>query len=126
MEVATRKFTDRRQLDIPLTSQYHFIIPTDVDGRLTTEDFIFFNLCCDIALNDYDVVIESFNGTFKKLGALKNIVRLPHVHFVDNSLLMVLPRNDTSKPKFVGTVRRGNQYNLLTNHLSKYGFYLLQ
>jgi hypothetical protein len=126
MDVVTKKFTDRRQLDIPLTTQYHFITPTDVRGRLTTEDYIFFIPLCPINFNEYDVLIESFNGDFKKLGGLDSVVRLPHVHFVDNALLLVVHKFDGSKPKFVGTVERGKKYSISLNHYSNHSFYLLQ
>lgn len=126
MQVATREFTDRRQFDIPLTTQYHFITPVDVNGRLTTEDYIFFNQFQNINFKDYDVLVESFNGAFKKLGELADVMRLPHVHFVNTALVLVVPKTDSRKPKFVGTIQRGKKYNFGLNHLTTHGFYLLQ
>jgi hypothetical protein len=125
MDVATRNYTDRRQLDIPLTTQYHFIIPSDVKGRVTTEDFIFFNPTNNILFDDYDVIVESFNGSFKKIGELSNMMKLPHVLFSDISLVLVLPKTDRNKPRFMGIIQRGKIYNLFMNHLTDHGFYLL-
>lgn len=126
MEVATKKFTDSRNLDIPLTTQHHFIVPNSVKGRLTTEDYLFFVKDFNINFKDYDVLVESFNGSFKTIGELSDTMKLPHVHFVNSALLMIVPKTDDAKPKFVGTIQRGRRYIISLAHITKHGFYLLK
>ena len=99
-----------RQFDIPLTTQYHFIIPSDVDGRLTQEDFIYFAPDSTVSSNDFEVVVESYSGNFLKVGELAPIVKLPHVHFSYESLVMLLPRNGKESTRFIGTLVRGHKY----------------
>jgi hypothetical protein len=126
MEVASRQTSDPRQFDIPLTTQYYFITPTDVPGRITTDDFLFFTSTdSSIKFSDYDVLVESFNGKFKKLGQLSTKVQLPHVHFLNDALLLVLPKNSVAEPKFIGTIQRGKQYVLSFNK-SEGDFFLLK
>jgi len=112
MEVATRGNSDPRQFDIPLSTQFYFITPTDVPGRRTSEDFLFFTSTSPITFSDYDVLVESFNGKFKKIGQLAPSVLLPHVHFLNDALVLVVPKRPSSKPKFIGTIQRGKQYTL--------------
>ena len=59
-----------RQFDIPLTTQYHYSIPTNVKGRITADDFVYFSIS-DINPYDYDVAIQSFSGDFRIVGPLK-------------------------------------------------------
>jgi hypothetical protein len=125
MEVTLRGSTDPREFDIPLTTQYHFITPTEVKGRLTTEDYIFFNPQIQINLSNYDVILESFNGSFKKIGTLSETMKLPHVHFVNDALILIVPKFDVSLPKFVGTIQRGKTYNITFKHISDNGYYIL-
>ena len=124
MEVASRSTGDPRQFDIPLTTQYHFITPTDVPGRITTEDFLFFENNPRVNFFDYDVVVESYNGKFKRLGRLNSSVQLPHTHFLNDALIVVVPRTDATKPRFVGTVQRGKVYLFGFNEVN--GIYLLK
>lgn len=128
MEVAFRNNTDSRQFDIPLTTQYHFITPIDVPGRITNEDFLFFsnNEPTKVHFPDYDVLVESFNGSFKNLGKLNKSVRLPHVHFVNDALLLVVPKKDMNKVRFVGTIQRGKHYFLSLDREIEKGLYVLK
>ena len=126
MEVAYRNDFDERQFDIPLTSQYHFITPLDVPGRITAEDYLYFSTTDNtIRFSDYDVLVESFGGDYKKIGQLNYSVRLPHVHFLNDALVLVVPKNDPSKPRFIGTIKRGKQYVMSFNRRVGDSFLLL-
>lgn len=103
-----------RQYDIPLTTQYHYSIPTSVKGRITTQDFLYFSFQCNLNPDAYDVCCESFSGELRKIGSLAEAVRLPHVHIAPESLLWLLPKTNPSLPSFVGTVERGKTYIVST------------
>lgn len=113
-----------RQFDIPLSTQFHFSIPTDVKGRLTQEDYVFFNYPNDVDPTRYTVVIDTFGGDPRQVGRLSEKVRLPHVHIPYDAFIMVLP-DDISLPKFIGTAIRGRRYTLSKDSMKKKGFNIL-
>lgn len=102
---------NERQFDIPLTTQYHYIIPTSVKGRLTKEDFIHFTFC-DFNPSGYNVLLESYNGQLLKIGPLSETVRLPHVQIPRDNLIWIIHSTNEFFPKFVGTAQRGKTYNV--------------
>jgi hypothetical protein len=114
-----------RQFEFPLTSSF-FSIPHGVEGRLTSEDYIKFIIDSDIIPSNYSVVVESFNGNFKNIGDLKTIVRLPHIHFVKEAFISLIPKViDPSLPIFIGTMIRGKTYHVSKSSLRHSGYILL-
>lgn len=106
-----------RQFEIPLTTQYYFSIPATVKGRITTEDFISFDFDESFPNDNYDVVVQGYDGKFKIVGSLEKTVILPHVRLPYESTLLVLHRTDPTKPKYIGTVKRGKTYSIAQDNL---------
>jgi len=119
------KTLPKRQLDIPLTSGFYFVIPTDVKGRLTSEDYINFKID-GINKELYDVAIETIQEDFRTISHLNEVVRLPHVQIPQGAFVLVLPRNSLSLPKFIGTIDRGKTYYVSTKNAKVKDFYLLK
>lgn len=115
---------NRRQFDIPLTTQFHFSIPSDVKGRITQEDFVYFTYPEDVDPTRYSVVVDTFSGDHRQVAPLSEKVKLPHVHIPYEAFIMVLP-DDPSLPKFIGTTIRGKRYTLSRNSIKKKGFNIL-
>ena len=114
-----------RQFDIPLTTQYHFVIPSDVKGRITTEDFVFFEYPNEIDPTRYTVVLDTFGGDQREVAPLSKKVKLPHVHIPYEAFILILP-DDVSLPKFIGTAVRGNRYILSPQSYQKKGYHILK
>ncbi len=106
---------------MPLNTQEFAGIPTDVMGRLTADDYIFFTWDSDLlSFNpaQYDVAIESDSGTFVNVtgppngvGHLDSAVQLPALRYSSGTLVVVIPKQ-LGGPRFVGTLQRGKTYRL--------------
>lgn len=102
-----------RQLDILATGGNWFTIPDYVPGRLNAKDFINFHWHPTINPSDYTVVVETLdmsdNNPLKGISKLAKNVRLPHVQFGWNPILLLVP-NSSSKPMFRGILNRASTY----------------
>lgn len=112
----------QRQYDIPLTNMFFATLPADVPGRTTRDEYVYFDYTFDAS--QYDVVAESYGGQFLKFAPLSQAVKLPHVQYGRESLLMVIPINNPLLPTYVGTIQRGKRY-VLAPGLMKNGYYLM-
>lgn len=113
-----------RQFDIPLSTGFNFIIPDNVAGRLTAEDYITFDIL-DIDKRKYSVVTESYNGTLLRVCPLEEKIRLPFTRFSPDALLLIVPDNATL-PVFYGVVKRGRHYIISTFNTRYKNGYLLR
>ena len=118
------KMIKHRQFDIPLTTQFYFTLPSDVKGRITQEDFLYFSWDQEINPSNYDVVLETLQTDFKIIGPLSSIVKLPHVQISNDALFIILPKY-SHLPKFIGSPMRGKKYHLTTKSQLYNNFYLL-
>ena len=104
-------------------------IPSYVDGRETSEDFIYFSYqLTEIDPKKYDVVVQYGSDVTVNLGSLYNPtapfngaiseIKLPSVQFGNDDFVLVLPRarQDRDLPKFIGVVHRGYTYQLSEYH----------
>lgn len=115
-----------RQYDIPLTTQYHYSIPSDVPGRTTSQDFVYFNYNGVIPdPHNYIVSFQSYSGEFLGVAPLSQTVKLPHVHISPDSMIMLLP-NSLGLPRFIGTVQRGKTYEVTMNSGQRAGCYIMK
>jgi hypothetical protein len=115
-----------RQVEIPLTTQYYFSIPATVKGRIVSTDFIHFDFDSTFPNEQYDVVIEGFDGQFKIVGSLQSDVILPHIQIPYNSTLLVIPKSNLSQPGYVGTVMRGKTYAICPTNSTLNGWKILK
>lgn len=114
-----------RQYDPPLLDQFNRTLPKNVKGRLTRDDFITFNYDTSFPFQKYDVCVQTFNGEIRKFSPLLPSVQLPGVQFVNDSLLLVLPKHDRQAPRFAGIIQRGQNYNISQEqHVN--GFFILK
>ena len=114
-----------RQFDIPLTRQHHYVIPTDVKGRLTQEDYVFFIFEEPLDLKRYSVVIDTYGGDPRIVSPLSDKVKLPHVQIPSDSFIFLLP-DSVSLPKYIGIVERGKRYLVPKNPRNKKGYNILK
>jgi hypothetical protein len=114
----------QRQFDIPLTRGYYYTIPDSVTGRLTGQDYVYFDIL-DIDPRDYVVIVEGYNGTFRSVGPLFEQTRLPHVQLASDAMLLVVPKS-LSLPTFAGVVQRGKRYRLSLGNLRYKNMFLLK
>ncbi len=115
---------NQRQFDIPLTTQFHYSIPTSQKGRLTNEDYVYFDIF-DLNPVDYTVAVEGYNGNIRNVDNLREKVQLPHVRFGSDAFIMLLPNNNTL-PVFIGILKRGKRYKVSVYNKTYKGHFLLQ
>lgn len=103
------------QLDIPYSGPNFFTLPSNLPGRLNTDDLIFFRWQTNISPLEYDVIITS-NDTagppFRSLGTLNNQIQLPQVYLDADALVGVVPKFDRSRPSFWGRLNRASTYSI--------------
>ncbi len=109
-------------MTMPLNKQEFAGIPTNVPGRLTADDFIYFTYDSDLIAFDptqFDCVIQNDDGSFLNVSAggqyghLSPSVQLPAVRYSTGTNVLVLPKlNVANAPRFIGTLQRGKTYRL--------------
>ena len=102
---------------MPLHTQSFAGIPTDVEGRQTANDYIFFAYNeREIPSRAFDVAMEMNDGTFQIISGLTKSVKLPEIMITNGTLLVVIPKmnNGNGMKGFVGTIKRGKTYVLDT------------
>jgi len=112
-----------RQFDIPYTTGFVFTIPDHVKGRLTKDEYVFFNIL-DIDPRNYQLVVESFNGDLRRVGPLQEKMRLPHVRFTNDAFLLISPTKSIL-PTFIGILERGKKYTISLRNNTHKQFILL-
>lgn len=113
-----------RQMDIPYTNPFNFIIPNSVKGKLTTDDYIFFNIQ-DIDPRKYNLALESWNGVIRTVGPLERKMRLPNTKFTKYSFVLLLPVED-KLPSFVSILERGHRYDVSLYSRKYKGYFIMQ
>lgn len=101
-----------RQLDMLWANSQFYTIPATADGRMTTQDFVYFKWNPRINPSDYTVVVESNDtagSTFRSIGKLSERLQLPFVKLPYYCRIGVIPNNDR-KPLFQGLLVRGGTY----------------
>ena len=102
-----------RQFDIPLSNQLFFVLPNDVKGKLSADDFVYFNYDeFNIHPHNYDIAVQSYSGQVLKFTQLGRRVQLPHVLYAQDTTLYVVPKTNRQLPTYIGTLKRGHSYTL--------------
>uniref|UniRef100_A0A6C0JTJ9 Uncharacterized protein n=1 Tax=viral metagenome TaxID=1070528 RepID=A0A6C0JTJ9_9ZZZZ len=114
-----------RQFDIPLTPQHVYSIPTTVKGRLTAEDYIYFQTDGTVDLPNYTMAVQTYQGDIRNVGVISDKILLPHVRFPDSSMFLLLTTSQF-KPKFMGTLERGKTYFVSLRNAFSNTFYVLR
>ena len=101
-----------RQLDILATRADWFTLPRYLPGRLTGEDFVFFNWPTGFPIDRYTIAVEVLDTagpTYRSIGKLQKSVELPHVQYGWHGRIGVLP-DTLDLPMFEAENIRGSTY----------------
>lgn len=91
-------------------------LPTYLPGRTNTDDFIRFKWDSRMNPSLYSVVVQSqdtSNTPYRLLGPLKEVIKLPVVHFNAESRLGVIPTNpNPGLPRYWDIMNRSSTYEI--------------
>lgn len=104
---------DPRTNETPLWGGHFTEVPDHVYNKLTSEDYVYFNIPCGMPVKAYSVAIESNDVTdghqFKIIGYLSQAVRVPAVRFSPRARIALVP-SSSNLPRYVGQFGRGALY----------------